>query len=164
MSERTEILTLMSEIRASREVIDRIVRFYDARFASQTREENTDNAIVLAEILSNYYTALETIFLRISRFFENSLSPESWHKDLLSKMLIDIPETRPRVISDAGFRDLQELLRFRHFRRYYLEFDYDWRKLRLAEECFVSARTRVASELDSFQGFLERLSQQTGEV
>jgi hypothetical protein len=37
--------------------------------------------IVLAQILENAYTAVETALLRISQGFDNSLSPERWHAD-----------------------------------------------------------------------------------
>jgi len=66
--------------------------------AHRTRE----NAIVVAEILTNYHTCLETAFLRISQFSENSLDPERWHNDLLDKMLLGIDGIRPAVLSEAA--------------------------------------------------------------
>ncbi|MEE9307634.1 MAG: hypothetical protein V3V57_08965 [Spirochaetia bacterium] len=45
--------------------------------------------------------------------------------------------------------DLEELLRFRHFKRYYFEFDYDWDRLELVRTKFLSVRRRVIEELMS---------------
>jgi hypothetical protein len=67
------------------------------RSSSVKREDPTrENRIVLAEIIANYYTCLETIFLRVSQHFENNLAAERRHQDLLEKMTIDIDGVRPR--------------------------------------------------------------------
>jgi hypothetical protein len=41
-------------------------------------------------------------------------------------MTLQIPGLREKVLSDKTSRDLGELLKFRHFKRYYFEFEYDW--------------------------------------
>ena len=62
MSDRTDVLTLLAKIQKSREVLNRINRFHDSRFGKAgTGEQSTEQGIVLAEILGNYYTCLETI-------------------------------------------------------------------------------------------------------
>ena len=86
-------------------------------------------AMVTAQIIENFYTSVETLFLRISQFFENSLNKDKWHKDLLGKMALHIEGVRDRVITEATYKDLTELLQFRHFKRYYFELEYDWGKL-----------------------------------
>jgi hypothetical protein len=176
MSGRSSLLALLGEIRTSRTVLERIRAFYDKRFdwnpgpvgvdnsqqpedaARRAALETADGAIVLAEVLGNYYTCVETIFLRISQHFENSLSHSEWHKDLLRKMRIDVPKIRPAVITEETFRNLDELLRFRHFRRYYLEFEYDWPRLRLVESAYQTVRDRLDGELDHYEAFLEALA------
>lgn len=47
-------------------------------------------AVLLAGIIDTYYTCLETMFFRISQFFENSLSKDRWHADLLRNMRIAV--------------------------------------------------------------------------
>ena len=155
MSGHPELLTLIAEIRKSRGVLARITRYYEGHFAPLSpRPETTENAIVLAEVMNNYYTCAETIFLRISQHFENSLTSENWHKDLLRKMTLTIPDIRPQVIDERTFADLDELLRFRHFHRYYLEFNYDWKRLRIVESRFCSVREPVDDALDEFERYL----------
>ena len=43
-------------------------------------------ALIVAGLLENYYTCHETALLRISQTFENHLSPDGWHADLLERM------------------------------------------------------------------------------
>jgi Uri superfamily endonuclease len=76
-------------------------------------------ALIVAGLLDNYYTCLETVFLRISHFFENELSSDHWHSDLLEKMTIRIEGVRIPAVSESNQGNLIELLKFRHFRRYY---------------------------------------------
>ena len=45
------------------------------------------SAIVISEFMVDFYTCLETCFLRISQFFENNLSADRWHADLLEKIV-----------------------------------------------------------------------------
>ena len=48
------------------------------------------SALIVAGLLENYYTCLETILLRISQSFENNLDAARWHNDLLQKMTLEI--------------------------------------------------------------------------
>lgn len=133
MSDRTPDPELVVEqIDLSFRVLDDMERFLAERMLPEGSGVAPDRGerIVIAQILENAYTAVETALLRISQGFDNSLSREKWHTDLLDKMLIEKEGVRPRVLSDESHRLLTELMRFRHFKRYYLELDYDWEKLR----------------------------------
>jgi len=105
--------------------------------------------IVIAQILENTYTAIETALLRISQGFDNNLNAERWHADLLDKMLLEKKGVRPRVLSDQSHGLLTELMRFRHFKRYYLELDHDWEKLRyllsVLRRCLPLARAELSA-------------------
>ena len=101
--------------------------------------------------LENVYTAIETALLRISQGFDNSLSPERWHADLLDKMVLEKKGVRPRVLSDETHRLLTELMRFRHFKCYYLELDYDWEKLRFLLSVLRRCLPLVKAELSAFR-------------
>jgi hypothetical protein len=156
MSGNGYISALRAEIEKSLEVLAAIEEYYDQYTADHIdeHEPTRENRIVIAEILTNYYTCLETAFLRISQFFENHLSSDRWHQDLLDKMTLSIEEIRPRVLSDETRAELRELMRFRHFKRYYLEFDYDWDKLRFLRRKLELARPRVREELERFDAAL----------
>ncbi len=114
-------------------------------------------AAFAAQILESYYTALETLFLKISQFFENTLVPDRWHGDLLDKMALHITSVRERVIEEDTKDLLIELLRFRHFTRYYYELDYDWHKLDYLLGVYERARPLLERDLAVFKKFLAHL-------
>ena len=75
------------------------------------------SALIIAGLLENYCTCLETILLRNSLHFENRRDPARWHADLLQKMTLEIEGVRVTAVSEAAFSPLFELLKFRHFKR-----------------------------------------------
>lgn len=117
------------------------------------------SAVLIAGLLENYYTCAETIFVRISQFFENNLTPERWHKDLLDRMILSVVPIRPQVVSDEVYQDLLELMRFRHFRRYYFGTAYDWERLEELLRRAKRVHPPLAADLEQFVGFLHELSQ-----
>lgn len=152
MSAIEPLKLLLSEIDRSLQVLGRIEQYYDQYTQAMDRVHPTrENAIVVAEILVNYYTCLETAFLRISQQFENNLDRDRWHNDLLDRMLLEVEGTRPQVLSEVAHGALRELMRFRHFKRYYLEFDYDWDRLQFLQRKLAAARACVREDLALFQ-------------
>jgi hypothetical protein len=118
----------------------------------------TGNAAVLvAGLLENYYTCLVTAWQKISQRFENLLEPGRWHADLLDKMRIRIDGVRARAVSEEGYPALLELLKFRHFRRYYFELEYDWDRIDFLLKKLDQAHPVALSDLKRFVAFLEAL-------
>ena len=115
------------------------------------------SALIVAGLLENYYTCLETIFLRISQHFENRLGPDRWHQDLLQKMTLEIEGVRVAAISEAASAPLLELLRFRHFKRYYFELEYDWDRLDFLVAKLRQAHPLVTRDLERFERFVSAL-------
>ena len=115
------------------------------------------SALIIAGLLENYYTCAETIFLRISQYFENSLEPERWHADLLQKMTLDIEGVRLHAVASQDVPALYELLRFRHFRRNYFELDYDWDRLDFLVKKVRQLHPGLGQSLDRFESFLRDL-------
>jgi len=81
MNVTDKILTLKSEINKGMSVLKKIYDFYDNYVRSEydSKARRIDQAFVISDLICSYYTCLETIFLRISKFFENTLSKEKWH-------------------------------------------------------------------------------------
>jgi len=119
-------------------------------------------AVMIAGLIENYYTCAETVFVRISQFFGNHLPPDRWHRELLERMCLDVPETRPRVLSDATFNDLLELMRFRHFKRYYFGTAYDWERIDSLLRRIARLTDHLPEELQAFRAFLRQLSETAG--
>ena len=128
MSINEQVAELDARIGKTKSLLSRIDAEYDAFMSEDFTRMGRKNtsAMVIAELMVDYYTCLETCFFRISQFFENNLSQDRWHADLLEKMTLRIENSRDAVVSDASAAALGELLKFRHFRRYYFELDYDW--------------------------------------
>ena len=122
---------LIALVRAHRERLDAVHAAVERALANEIAQlgRTPVSALIVAGLLENYYTCLETIFLRISQHFENRLDPSRWHNDLLQKMTLEIEGVRPAAVSEAAFSPLFELLKFRHFKRYYFELQYDWERL-----------------------------------
>ncbi len=118
-----------------------------------------DSVLIPVQILESGYTAAETLFLRISQAFENSLDDNRWHTDLLEKMKLEIKDVRPQVISDITFSKLSEILRFRHFKRYYFEMDFDWRKIELLVQIFREAIDLLSTDMQQFRAYISQALQ-----
>jgi hypothetical protein len=160
MNEIMPVVVLLSEIEKGLAVLQRIDDFY-RRFLDKHKGDqlhSTENAVVIADTLANYYTCLETVLLRISQYFENTLAREKWHQDLLDKMTLELQGVRERVISEPTARLLGELLRFRHFKRYYFEFDYDWDRLEYIQKKYEQLQPLLKADLALFVAFLRRLA------
>lgn len=77
---------LAIELDRIRSVVDSLAARLE-RFRSESLPVlgRTDiSANFAAQLLDNTYTALETLFLRVSQFFENALARDHWHTDRLA--------------------------------------------------------------------------------
>ena len=158
MSVRNSLQTLIDETRSSLTVLQNIISYYEKFMTKpESKSHTTENAIIISEVVVSFYTCLETIFIRISQYFENSLDTSRWHKDVLHKMTIPITGIRERVISDETYQSLSELLGFRHFKRYYLAFNYDWDRLELVIKKFEKVSGPVRKEIEDYIRYLEDL-------
>jgi hypothetical protein len=157
MNAKRELATLFGEIGESLKALEKMENFIVSyeRDVLDAGTTGIEQALALSQALGNYYTCIETIFFRISQFFENSLPQNRWHQALLEKMTLEIPEIRPKVISYASYQGLSEILKFRHFSRYYYEFDYDWDKLRFLLLKFNAVRETVKKEINDFVSVLK---------
>ena len=160
MEPANRILALAAELDAALPVLDRINRFYDEFYHRSETRRSTENAIIVSDVFVSFYTCVETAFLRISQFFENALDGSRWHEQLLRAMTRTIPSVRERVISDASYAALSELRRFRHFKRYYFAFDYDWERLELVRSKYLACRAAVWTELAAYSAYLRRLAEE----
>ena len=122
-----EIPELVALIRAHRRRLEAVYRSMESALDGEIVQlgKTSISALIVAGLLEHYYTCLETIYLRISQSFENRLDPARWHDDLLRKMTLEIEGVRAAAVSRETFSPLFELLKFRHFKRYYFELEYD---------------------------------------
>lgn len=162
MSAMAEVKTLVGEVERTRALLDRIDTFYREFLARRGpgHQRMPEDAIVIAEVFVNMYTCIETLFVRISQAFENSLDSSRWHQDVLEKMTLQIEGVRPRVIGEDTCALAREFLKFRHFKRYYVEFEYDWDRIEYLQRKYEQVRGLIARDFEAFVRFL----QTTGET
>lgn len=121
------------------------------RLYEKAKARTAESVLIPVQILESGYTAVETLFMRIPQAFKNNLSADRWHEDLLEKMAVEIVETRPRVITEETHKKLSELMRFRHFKRYYFEMDFDWRKIDFLMQLFHESIPLLTADLRAFE-------------
>ncbi|MEI6385560.1 MAG: hypothetical protein WCQ50_02925 [Spirochaetota bacterium] len=78
-----------------------------------------------AFLLHNLYTGYEAYFLRISKFFENGLPADEWHKFLVDRMSWKVEELRPAFLLEEDRIAFHELRAFRHLFRHLYDRDLD---------------------------------------
>lgn len=107
-------------------------------------------------MLHNFYNGCENIFRSIAKFFENDIDPQTWHRNLLRRMKIEIPQFRPRVIDDKLYLMLDDFRSFRHKFRHTYAFELDWERERLVAEKLLKTAEMFKRQI---QDFLKQLDQ-----
>ena len=150
---------LLAQIRAHRRRLEAVYRSMESALDGEIAQlgRTPISALIVAGLLENYYTCLETIYLRISQSFENRLEAARWHNDLLQKMTLEIEDVRTAAVSDEAFSPLFELLKFRLFKRYYFELEYDWDRLDYLVTKLRQAHPLVTRDLERFVRFAAAL-------
>ena len=152
---------LVALIRAHRRRLEAVYRSMENALDGEIVQlgKTPMSALIVAGLLENYYTCLETIYLRISQSFENKLDPARRHNDLLQKMTLEIEGVRTAAVSEETFSPLFELLKFRHFKRYYFELEYDWDRLDFLVTKLRQVHPLVTRDLERFVRFASALDQ-----
>jgi hypothetical protein len=108
-----------------------------------------------AYVLHNLYGAIENAFDQISRTFENHIvDSRQWHRELLTKMFLDIPGIRPAVMPRTVSVFLNDLRGFRHVFRHAYEFELDAAKVAGVADGWRKTGAAVISALEKFRNLL----------
>ena len=152
MHDRTRIETLLAELSADIDDLGGPVaanRKADGRIRHGADDELDWAA--LGYTIHNIYNVMESYFLRVSKFFENELSPATWHRDLIDRMTLEIAGVRPRLLDRSLAADFHELRAFRHvFRNLYGS--------RLDPDRVRSVQSRVPSAVAALRAAHDRFS------
>ena len=96
-----------------------IERIYQRISKQQTTFRDSIEALEsMAYQLHNIYGAYEQLFEVVAGFFENQITGNRYHADLLDRMETIIEGMRPALISLSTGKMLDELRRFHHFFRH----------------------------------------------
>ena len=152
MSEQIRLLE--AEIRTDLATIGDVF----ARLEAVTSGDIAEQEIVAGYYINVLYGHFENLFVRIAAQFGNKVKDESqWHAYLLKRMMLDVPEIRPAIISPETHDNLSELRRFRHlFRNAYL-LTFDPRRLNIVLEHAWALRQIYEADLNRFLDFLASL-------
>ena len=114
---------------------------------------------ILGSILHDFYTAIEKIFRRIAEEFDGGLPQgESWHKELLENMNLELEGIRPTVIGGKLKQDLDEYLRFRHVFRNIYGFQLHPKRLKELVQNFDAVSSDFMNSLQQFILFIGTLA------
>jgi hypothetical protein len=162
MNDRTVIQTLIQELKNDFEYIEencRLVEKAALRSSDSSWADELDLMVVGAS-LHGLFNAFEAYFLRIAKFFENSVDQQSWHRDLLDRMTFEIPDVRPALITDRALAErIDELRRFRHVFRNLYKTKLTANKLKIVYEAAQGIDREFMAGHRAFLGWLELVSQ-----
>jgi len=107
--------------------------------------------IASAYVLSSIYSCYEDIFKHIAKVFENRIENlSSWHSELLNRMLIEVPDIRPAVITEDIATVLNELRSFRHVFRNFYVFVIDAERISALVKKWDASKSKIQKEIKEF--------------
>ena len=150
-----KLLVLERSIQSDLEALGKL---YEALGAPELEEaESQDVLIVAAYRLHSLYTAFENIFRNIAAAFENHLDQETWHRDLLQRMRLDLTPVRPAIIDAEAFEKLDEMRRFRHVFRTMYGLNLDPLRLQVVLRRALELKPLYRVQIERFLQFLRGL-------
>lgn len=115
-------------------------------------------AITAGKFLHDFYTGLEDIFEKIVRETgEGVPNGESWHKELLNAMTLELEEVRPPVIDKHLSKELEQYLRFRHLFRNIYGDELQWSEMSELVERMPQVLEQAEECIDNFCDCLKHL-------
>ncbi len=96
------------------------------------------------------YTAMENYFLRVVKAFENDVPRESWHREVLDRMQLEVSGVRPALLDRDSTRLIDELRAFRHVFRSLYDERLDPERLALLQRRAPTARAAFARAHEAF--------------
>lgn len=156
----TDFIVLANRIRETvGELEQTIKRVERATLLAKQYQEDVDLYIdAIALNLHDFYTGLERLFRLIGSTVDRSTpASESWHRDLLDQMCLDLPPIRPRVLSEQTCAALADFLRFRHVVRNVYAFQLDGDRVNQLAQKARAVHDQVSTELRVFADYLDQL-------
>ncbi|OGC25377.1 hypothetical protein A2291_03020 [candidate division WOR-1 bacterium RIFOXYB2_FULL_42_35] len=132
----------------------------EMQLALKSIKDQPDTTLIRAagSILHDFYTGLEKIFERIAYAVDGGLPEgEGWHTQILRRMLANVPNRRPAVLSVELGENLNEYLSFRHLFRHIYGFELKWQRCQNLAENLPALYKEVDLQLKAFINFLSKL-------
>ena len=161
----TDIRRLIAELTLDLSLMEPLVQS-NQRAETRIQKGATDELdyAALGYTIHNIYGCIENTCLRISKFFENGLTADTWHKDLLRRMLLHIPEVRPAFFTLNEYEQVDELRGFRHLFRNIYNTRLDPQRVLLVQQKVPAAIASVDAGIDRYMNFLSQLCEKLEET
>ncbi len=124
---------------------------HDVAGRSPTVREKT----AAASFLAQFYTGIENILKRISRFYGVPLpTGETWHLDLFERFCVSPDKPLPTLFDESLAADLAPYRNFRHVVYHSYGFDLNWERMQDGIANVESIFAHVKNAVNAFTGRL----------
>ena len=148
-------LILATDLKAQLETLKRIAKRLDERAEALTGKDIIPMESVAYQI-HNFYNAVEDLLKLVATHFENNISDSGqWHSALLKRMMQEIPEIRPAVLTIETFTALNSLRGFRHFFRHAYEVPINYEQLMVNFNLAKSVLPQLEHDIETFLDTLQ---------
>jgi len=155
---------LAERIRGETPELERVVR--RALFAWSAAAQTPGEGMFLDSVALNlhgFYSGIERLFELIARRIDLDLPDgQTWHRDLLRQMALDVPGVRPAVIDENMASLLDEYRRFRHLVRNVYTINLVPEKMTNLVVGLPDLWSVLRAELLAFADFLDALAEVDG--
>lgn len=161
MESQNRILVFLAEFDFQIEQIRSIYKILEKKVSLIQKQPVPQESVESAGYwLHNLYSAYEDLFKLVAGFWENSLSlGGEFHTQLLKRMLLNIKDVRPALLSETGYQILNELRGFRHVFRHAYSYGLDDERVGTLLRKILEQENPVFNDLQTFRktvaGFVE---------
>ena len=108
--------------------------------------------------MHNLYCALEDLFKLVAAYWENNLVTNGeFHVNLLKRMIINIREVRPALLSKESFEYLNELRGFRHVFRHAYSYGLDDERVTYLLRKTIAKQSIIFNDIIEFREKIDKL-------
>jgi hypothetical protein len=154
---KSELAVLKSEMKRDLEKLAQLFAKFDSAYQRYNRQKEYAFLVESAFYVNQVYTGFERVFQKVVESFENSIDEKSWDKSLLDRMVLELENIRPPVISETTHRCLNELRAFRHFFRHTYDFDLEDEKFSIVATKTKELKKTYPADLEQFLRFVDKL-------
>jgi hypothetical protein len=156
---KNKIKILEADIEKEIENLELILKEFEKEVVPMLEHNYIRNfdKLAVGGYLHNIYNGIENIFKNIAKFFENNISKEMYHSELLKRMTVNIKGIRPNVIDYELFVLLNDLKGFRHVFRHSYHFELDWEKERITAKRIPVIIDKLKVQINNFFAKLKTL-------
>jgi hypothetical protein len=149
---------LVARIQNELATLNKVVQTAQSQVKKGQATEDPDFYQAAALSLQNYYMGAERIFEEVAKQIDQSLPTEAnSHQALLQQMGLNIPQTRPALLSDQTLERINEYRAFRHVVIHRYGFELHPERIDELVEQLNSCHSSFNQDVEDFCQFLLRL-------